>query len=73
MKEYKNRWWKSLVNGPVFLNKKDTIKVSTSVQDLTGVGEEYLVDSFGDARAKFYNGNLVLSYPSGNTDETITL
>lgn len=30
----------------------------TNVSDMLGVGEEWLLDAFGDVIAVFYNGNL---------------
>ena len=34
------------------------IKIYINVSDMTGSGEEWLVDSYGNARAVFLDGNL---------------
>ncbi len=34
------------------------IKIYTTFLDMTGKGEEWLVDSYGNARAVFIDGNL---------------
>lgn len=36
-----------------------TIKVYTNIQDMTGIGEEWLVDDKENVRAVFYEGNMV--------------
>jgi hypothetical protein len=54
-----------------------TVKVSTSIQDLTGKGMEYLVDKQDNdlVRAIFIDGNLIDSdfNPIPNEDETLGL
>ncbi len=72
MKEYKDRWWKSLVNDAITLGYKDNIKVFDGIQSLTGIGTEYLVKD-GDVIAKFYNGNIIRETIKGNNEETITV
>lgn len=35
-----------------------TIRVSSSVRDLTGIGIEYLADAEGNIIAQFFDGNM---------------
>ena len=51
----------------------DTITVSDDIENLTGIGEEILVDSDGYIRARFINGMLVddmYDVIVGNSDVT---
>lgn len=46
---------------------------SNNIHDLTGVGEEWLLDARGWPIAKFYDGMIVRGgvMPKGNREETI--
>lgn len=50
----------------------DTIRISSDIQQLTGEGEEYLVDKTGEnVLAVFYNGNFIRPLPGGNSEITL--
>lgn len=43
---------------------------SDNIQDLTGKGLEFFTDKEGLVRLEFWNGTIVRSNPSGNTEDT---
>lgn len=47
-----------------------TIKVGTASQ-LTGIGEEYLLDAYGHVIAHMINGNMIRAVPQGNSEVTV--
>lgn len=47
-----------------------SIHVSDNIQELTGIGEEWLVDKEGNVIFIFIEGNLK-SYQQNNEDETL--
>jgi len=47
------------------------IVVSSNVQDLTGIGSEFLADAQGNVIAEFFNGNFVDTTSQGNREVTI--
>lgn len=47
-----------------------TVRASDRLTDLIGVGLEFLMDSEGNVRLEFYNGNIVRSKPSGDLENT---
>lgn len=52
------------------MDRLTLIIISSNVQELSGVGTEYLTDNNGDILAKFYDGNLVVETVSlVNSDE----
>jgi len=46
-----------------------TIKVGT-IHELTGIGEEYLLDNYGRPIAHLIDGNILWAMPQGNTEIT---
>ena len=49
-----------------------TARASDRLEDLRGIGLEYLMDAEGNVRLEFYNGNIIRSKPSGDLSETVT-
>jgi len=47
------------------------VKLSDKIQDLSGQGEEWLLDNRGNVIGKFFDGNLVQAISIGNNEVTI--
>ena len=61
--EFKNR----------FGDQSNVIRVGFSLDQLTGIGTEYLVAPGGIILGKFYDGNLVYKAPAANQERTLIL
>lgn len=46
-------------------------KASDNIQDLLGVGLEFLIDRLGNVRLEFFNGNIVRSKALGDNETTV--